>query len=140
MGYDGIDDILNRTLLKFYKNSYKEYRNCEYKELKRQKVKCLAQMALIGAPYCKHEAYKYEQESRLIKFCPNTKQVNYRCNARGRIIPYLEVPIKKEYLREIIIGPCADGVALKREIKKELNKLDVFVNLIEPSKVPYRIY
>ena len=91
VSYDGIDDVVNRTLRKFYKSSYDKYRCSESKELIRQKEKCLAQMTLIGAPYCKHEAYKYEQESRLIKFCNNSKQVRYRCNARGRIIPYLEI-------------------------------------------------
>lgn len=138
--YDGIDEIVNRTLLNFYKSSYEEYRKFKSKELINRKTKCLAQMALIGAPYHKHEAYKYEQESRLIKFCNNIKRVKFRCNAKGRIIPYLEVPIKKEYLKEIIIGPCADSISLKREIKKELSKYDISVGLIVSSKVPYRVY
>ncbi len=140
VSYDGIDDIANRTLLNFYSNSYEKYRNYESKELMSCKIRCLAQMALIGAPYHKHEAYRYEQESRLIKFCKNANQVKYRSSERGRFIPYLEVPIKKDFLKEIIIGPCADGVALKRDIKKELNKYGVYDIEIIPSRVPYREY
>lgn len=138
--YDGMDEAINHTLLKFYEESYRRYKKYSPIKLMNLKIRCLAQMVLIGAPYHKHEAYKYEQESRIIKFCKNIKEIKYRCNARGRIIPFLEIPIKAGYLKNIIIGPCADCVALKREIGKELVKYGVHDIEIMQSRVPYREY
>ena len=98
-------------------------------------------LTLVISPYCKHKAYEYENETRLIQFKNSEDDVKYRVNKQGRLIPYIEVPVKLKYLNKIIVGPCADSHSIIRELRNRLNKyIDNRNDIIIPSEVPYREY
>ena len=138
--YGEIGEIPYKVILDLYKNYYKKVSAMEdYQERFNYMIQQLSTFSVIVSPYIKHKAYQYEQEVRLIKFKNDLKDVKYRCNEKGHIIPYIEIPIKKEYLAKIIIGPCADFESVCRTLKSELLQLRIDVPIIK-SAVPYRNY
>lgn len=143
VNYNSFDESIKKVLLKMYREKYLEYiteKNVEKRT--NMMINAYIIFSIIAAPYHKHKAYEYEAEARLIRFKNDESDVKYRCNDRGRLIPYIEVPVKKEYLKQVIIGPCADYVSLKRELICEFTKYDIKIDKdsIIPSNVPYRVY
>lgn len=137
VSYGEVDKSVFNVVRKLYIDYYKQYKDVQDRM---QRVKEMAQrfasLAVVASPYHKHKAYEYEKESRLIKFKEEEQEVKYRCNNWGRIIPYIEVPVKLEYLKQIIVGPCADSASIVRELKAQLNSYGI--TDIVPSQIPYR--
>lgn len=141
ISYERADDSIKNALYSIYCRYYEDYRN-ENKEIQKQKMlSCFATMAVTVSPYFKHNAYKYENEVRLIEFKKDNNDVNYRISKHGRLIPYIEVPVKLQYLNQIIIGPCADSHSVRRELGSLLSRYrGNEKDFIIPSAISYREY
>lgn len=141
--YGVIGDLAKKILTSFYKNYYKKIVSSEDAS---QKIFFKKQYLAISAStilaFIKHKAYEYENESRLIRFVLDDQKelIKYRSNTNGNIIPYIEVPIKAEYLNSIIVGPCANFEMVRREITAILQSVGIDNVKIEESEVPYRNY
>ena len=137
ISYGKIDESVFNVVKKLYSDYYRQYKDMPHSEQRVNKmILYLASLAVVASPYHKHKAYEYEEESRLIEFKKDEHEVKYRCNDRGRIIPYIEVPIKLEHLQKIIVGPSADSASITRELKAQLSSYGI--TDIVPSQIPYR--
>ena len=87
----------------------------------------------------KNEAYRYESETRGIVYCDNPKLIHFRTR-NNYIIPYIEVSLPKNALREIVIGPT-DNTYLKELSIYQFLQIKGY-NLdnvkIVKSNIPYR--
>ena len=95
----------------FYKNKYDLFREMRSSPEMNEKYKIgltfmVAPFIYAGvASYLKHEAYKDEQEFRMLV----NERANFRFRERnGEIIPYREEKIPFEALQYILIGPTRD--------------------------------
>lgn len=140
VNYGDYGEIPYKIILDLYKRYYERVSSINGIQARfSYMIQQLSTFSVIASPYLKHEAYQYEKESRLIQFMKEAKDVKYRCNERGNIIPYIEIPIKKELLVEIIIGPCANFDLIYRTLKPELLQLGIDKPILK-SNAPYRIY
>ena len=141
VSYDHADDSIRNALYSIYRRHYSDYCR-DNQEIRKQKMlSCFATMAVTVSPYFKHNAYKYENEVRLIEFKKDNNDVNYRFSKHGRLIPYIEVPVKLQYLNQIIIGPCADSHSIIRELRTLLSRYKGNEkDFIIPSAISYREY
>lgn len=138
--YGEYGELPNKVISELYQKYYQEVSKIRDSQKRfNYMVQQLSAFSVIATSYIKHKAYQYENESRLIKFKNDDKDVKYRCNDKGHIIPYIEVPVEKEFLLEIVIGPCADFESTQCLLKSELLPLGIDVE-ISKSDVPYRIY
>ncbi len=85
----------------------------------------------------KNKAYCYEREVRGFIFCKDNIQFRLR---NGYIIPYIEVPISRSALKEIVIGPTINSTFKMRSIAHFLDingytKDDIKLTV---SSIPYR--
>ena len=137
VSYGEVDKSVFNVVRILYRDYYKQYKDVQDRMQRvKEMAQCFASLAVVASPYHKHKAYEYEKESRLIEFKKDEKEVQYRCNNWGRIIPYIEVPIKLEYLKQIIVGPCADSASIIRELKAQLSSYGI--TDIVPSQIPFR--
>ncbi|MCH5308035.1 MAG: DUF2971 domain-containing protein [Prevotella sp.] len=137
--YDEVDKIISNAIKGLYEGEYQRYKHISDKRQREQEmILSLARCAIVAAPYYKHEAYKYENESRWIQFKDDNTEVKYRCSKQGRLIPYIEIPIKLRSLEEVIVGPCADSDSVIRALKYQLRQYGI--ENIHASTVPYREY
>jgi len=137
--YGEFNHNIKRVIRDRYKELYSQYKNVpEGEQRLKDMIMCLATLAIIASPYHKHKAYEYEEEVRLIENIGKNYSVKYRLNNNNRIIPYIEVPVKLEYLNKIIVGPCADSESVIRELKNMLSKYNI-TNILA-SSIPYREY
>lgn len=59
----------------------------------------------------KNEAYRYESETRGVVYCNDSKHIRFRTR-NNYLIPYIEISLQKNALKEIVIGPT-DNTSLK---------------------------
>ena len=142
VSYGGFSDVAKKVINGFYEKQISILKNISDSEQRmRRMIDILSSMAVIAAPYHKHKAYEYEQESRLIITPKTNKDIKYRKSRNGSIIPFIEVPIPLSFLVKVIIGPCADSISIMRELKRQLNCFGVNTSeMIAPSEIPYRKY
>lgn len=98
----------------------------------------LSEMLHKVAPFVKHKAYNYEEESRIISFAKGTNDVKYKTSSSGQVIPYVELKLPLNDLKEVIVGPCCDYDLTENIIKNRLTQLRVEDVTIAKSNVPYR--
>lgn len=101
------------------------------------KIISIGSMLPLLSTYIKDSAFKYEREKRLSIICDNSKPVDFRVSKAGNIIPYIEVPIPIQSLKEIIIGPCINPVYVERGLLFELSVCGVDIP-VSISNVPFR--
>ena len=137
VSYGEIDEVIRGSIKNIYEEYYQNYKGISDKQ---QQVvtmtNILITLIVVFSP--KHKTYDYEQESRLVELKKGNKDVKYRCSKNGRLIPYIEVNVKLEYLEKIIVGPCVDSESVIRELKNLL--IPYNITKIEPSSIPYREY
>ena len=89
----------------------------------------------------KHEAYRHEKETRAIIRIgeKHFNLVNFRCQ-RGFLIPYVQIPIRKDAIKKIIIGPTLNAEVTMRSILQMLQIRGYSIDNIEiqKSSVPFR--
>ena len=141
VSYDEVREAIINTVKSLYSRYYEKYRNDDDKVRQQKMLKHFADLALTISPYHKHKAYEFEEEMRLVQFKENESDVKYRISKRGRLIPYIEIPVKLEYLEKVIVGPCADSPSIIRELRNILKGYrGKEENFITPSEIPYREY
>lgn len=87
----------------------------------------------------KNEAYRYENETRGIVYCSDSKRIHF-CTRNGYIVPYIEVLLPKSALKEIVIGPT-DNTQLKEQSLfhfLQINGYNLDVIKLIKSTIPYR--
>jgi len=137
--YNGIDASVEKVISKLYQEHYNRYKDItDMNKRIAEMTKTLATFTITASPYHKHEAYKYEDEARLIKFKDENHEVKYRTSKRGHIIPFIEVSIRLDYLNQVIVGPCCDSIATIRVLRSMLKKYGI--SRIEASQIPFREY
>lgn len=135
--YGKIDNDVKNVATSLYKEYYLKYKDIsDLQQRIQMMLNYLITLIVTFSAYHKHEAYEYEEESRLVKFRDGEKEVHYRIGHKGQLIPYIEVKVKLEYLEKIIVGPCADSESIIRELKHQLSKYNI--TDIKPSSIPYR--
>lgn len=135
--YGKIDDDIRKVFKKLYKDYYLQYKEIPNAQQQIQiMLNYLIALIVVFSAYHKHEAYAYEDESRLVQYKHDNKDINYRLGMKGQLKPYIEVKVKLEYLEKIIVGPCADSELVIRELKNQLRQYNI--TDIEPSRVPFR--
>lgn len=94
----------------------------------------------LASAMMKNEAYKYEEESRLVSYKQDVNDVKYKISPTKKVLPYIHVAIPTSKLRKIVIGPCCDYNNVKFAIKKRLEQLSIPIKDedIKKSTVPYR--
>ena len=86
------------------------------------------------AAYIKHKAYKDEREVRCkIRKAPD---IRFR-ESNGLVIPYVEVEMPVECVKEIIIGPSNDSERMSTALFMLVNNKGCKIK-IEKSQIPYR--
>ena len=141
VGYGDVKDTIRNTVRRLYKGYYKGYQKYDIEMRKQEMLRHFVDLAVTISPYHKNEAYRFEDEVRLVEFKKNADDVKYRTSKRGRLIPYIEISIKLQYLWQIIIGPCADSPSIIRELRNILSRnMEIRDDFIIPSKIPYREY
>lgn len=127
----------------FYKNKYDLFREMRSSPEMNEKYKI--GLTFMVAPfiyaevasYLKHEAYKDEQEFRMLV----NERANFRFRERnGEIIPYREEKIPFEALQYILIGPTRDFKRTRNSILLLLGQKGIpwSPDKIIQSNVPYR--
>ena len=92
--------------------------------------------ACLGA---KNEAYRSEAETRGIVYVNEGKYVKFR-SRKGYIVPYVQIILPKDALKEIIVGPTTDSELTMKSILQmlSLKGYDIDNIKISKSKIPYR--
>lgn len=89
----------------------------------------------------KNEAYRHEDETRgYICVPPNQyKYVKFR-EVNNYIVPYIQMPLPKDAVKKIVIGPTLNADVTRESIKRmlEIRGYNLNENEIIRSKVPYR--
>jgi len=89
----------------------------------------------------KNPAYSYEKEVRLVKSISKIQdQIQFR-EARGLIVPYIDIEIDSDCVSEIIVGPTKNFTTSKRSIKEYIFRTGRMCgcdSIIVGSDIPYR--
>lgn len=93
----------------------------------------------VDAPYIKAKEYKGEKEARLVRTTTKSEEVQFRCNANGHIVPYMEVEIPITQLDYVMIGPLANKSLSIRAIEMMKKKYGLTFE-IQTSNIKYRKY
>lgn len=130
-----------------FKNSlrglYEEYIN-KIRDINDIETKCSIQLdylhsiAFYLSALIKHEAYSYEDETRILFPRSKIDNVRFRTNAKGQIIPYIKIGIETNRLKKVIIGPLCDFEPTKLMINTRLRQLGINDVKIIKSQIPFR--
>ena len=136
---DSKKDIMHH--IEIFYNTYKDViEQKSFGNLFNLKLEILIAIYIRLSPLLKNKAYEYEHEVRIIQKEKDINNIKIRCNANGKLIPYIETNIPIKYIRNIVIGPACDFNATKKAIQTRLYQLGINSINILKSKVPYRIY
>ena len=134
--------VLYDTMLNIMKTYKEDISKKDFGNLKNEYFDALVQSV---APFVKSKSYQNEQEIRLVHTIgydlrEDESKVQFRCNAKGNLIPYIPIEINSKFLRYIIVGPLANyeltKMAINMMICKFLNKqIDII-----PSRAVFRDY
>ncbi|MBR1789291.1 MAG: DUF2971 domain-containing protein [Bacteroidaceae bacterium] len=103
-----------------------------------EKIITLGALIPFVSAYIKDSAFDYEQEERLVALANDIhKSVQFRISNRNNIIPYVEVPIPTNSMKEIIIGPNIKPECVESGLQLALHTCGLNVP-ISLSKIPYR--
>lgn len=132
------ESILRKNLVTMYENYYSEVKQLQsFKKIRTKQLEALSMFCVVIATFLKHEAYDYEEESRLFIYEPSIDACFYT-NRRGQMISYKNVNIPIAYLKEIIVGPSVDFKSTEHTLKQLTRKYGIEDVHISASKVPYR--
>lgn len=104
-------------------------------------MKALDDITKWASALIKNEAYKYEEESRIVSYRQEIKDVKFKISSTKKILPYIHIGIPISRFKKIVIGPCCDYNAVKTALKIRLEQQNIHLNDddIIKSKVPYRV-
>lgn len=118
--------------------------------LQSMKMHAINEMIIILSPIIKHSCFEYEKEHRMVASIKINRDIDgkiiipqfvkYRMNKNGNIIPYIEIEIPIESIKEIILGPCANSDIIGNSLSLEMDSCGFGRIPIIPSSLPYRRY
>ena len=101
-------------------------------------------LTIVHAPYIKTKDYVGEREARMSKTIfsegkEQPKEIQFRCNSKGHIIPYIDVEIQVSQLDYVKLGPLADKKSSFMAIEMMKKKYGVEFD-VNDSEIRYRDY
>lgn len=92
--------------------------------------------SLLTATLVKHPAYAEEEEVRLVKLSDKNHPIKFRV-AKGRLRPYIEVPVPLKELESVTVAPGQNQDDLQKDVVYLLRHYGVTVP-VNTSEIPYR--
>lgn len=141
---NGKDNDLRQLLVSLYDYYLKSINSISSNQLFEYKKEALSAFMQVTAPYIKTIDYKGEREVRLAKSIDSDKdnslnEIDFRCNAKGHLIPYMKVEIPTKQLDYVRIGPLADKELSLKVI--EMMKIKYGLQFgVRVSEIKYRDY
>ena len=131
---------LKNPAVAIIKNEYKKYIQgvralANQEEISTYCSQALCFMSSYLAATIKHPAFSYEKEWRIAQEVGNEREILYKCNSQGKIIPYIEIKIPKEKLKKIIIGPKND-LQVKQILERMLYNHNQIHCKVKASRCP----
>lgn len=141
---NGKGNDLRQLLDSLYDYYLKSINSISSNQLFEYKKEALRAFMQVTAPYIKTIDYKGEREVRLAKSIDSDKdnvinEVEFRCNAKGHLIPYINVKIPTKQLDYVRIGPLADKELSIKVIEMIKKKYGLQFGVRE-SEIKYRDY
>lgn len=138
------DNDLRQALAHLYDYYLNSINSISSNQLFEYKKEALSAFIQVTAPYIKTIDYKGEREVRLAKSIDSDKdnvlnEVEFRCNAKGHLIPYINVEIPTKQLDYVRIGPLADKELSIKVIELMKKKYGQQFGVRE-SEIKYRDY
>ena len=131
--------VIRRCASWFYLQYYEVVKKCvDEREILNKQLDFIEKIGIVLAALIKHPSYSYERESRYYCKESNERNIKFRPNTKGYIIPYIEVGIPISLLKRIIVGPCRDMNYTEDIIRLRLKQIGLNKIKIEKSKIPYR--
>ena len=122
-----------------YFRYYKEVLNVTEKgHIRNMQLNLIKEIATSSSVLLKHPSYSYEKESRYFGIVQDYNSIQFRTNAKGNVIPYVEIKIPTSKFVRIIIAPCRDMNTIEDIIQLRLKQKEINKIKIEKSKIPYR--
>lgn len=107
-------------------------------DIMRLKIITLYKMSVYASALVKHPAFKFEREWRILDMANKTSDIQYKTNAKGQIVPYIEIRIPKDKLCKLIIGPRCNSPHQKAIINGLLKECKIDNCKVVLSKAPYK--
>ena len=145
VAYNNYTDKYNRLRknLEFMYDYYLErIKTIPPKQFEQLQLGMLRGLTIVHAPYIKTKDYEGEREVRLVRSKDNKGkpyEIKFRTNAKGHIIPYIEVEIPVTQLDYVKIGPLANNDLSEKAIEMIKKKYDLKFE-IRNSAIKYRDY
>lgn len=138
------DSILRKNIELIYDYYLKKADNTKPNKLLELQTGTLRAFSEVIAPYIKTKEYEGEREVRMAKTIMrdknnNIKELNFRCNAKGHIIPYINIEIPTKQLDYVRIGPLADNELSTKVLGMMKKKYEVDFDVRE-SEIMFRDY
>ena len=143
--YNNNPQIYYKVVSAIYDKYIEESKIIFFNNLENKKGQFLAAMLSGIAPFIKNKAFEDEQEYRLAfyKKEDNKPETYTRLTNRMNVINYVEIRIPISALKQIIIGPCANYLKVRKLLIDNLKSCNIeryFRRFVKKSEVPYRAY
>lgn len=131
-----LKDLLNKYWSKFTEESTKKG--------KREVIDDLSKEIILLASHFKHPSFSEEKERRIVvilEYAPDN-DLRFR-EGQFSIVPYIELPVSRDFIAEIVIGPCSNKKLSQRSLEAFLEKKYGYPSFIggpevKLSSTPYR--
>ena len=138
------DSLLRKNIETIYNYYLSQTKTLQPNELFNIQLGTLRAFSEVIAPYIKTKEYESEREVRLAKSILRDKnnkvsELEFRCNAKGHLVPYINVEIPTRQLDFVRIGPLADKYLSTKVIEMMKKKYDVDFDVRE-SEIKFRDY
>lgn len=138
------DNHLRSALDSLYEYYLKNIKTTPRNQILELQIGMHRAFAEVISPYIKTKFYEGEREVRMSKTIKRKKgnklnQIKFRCNAKGHIIPYIDIEIPTKQLDFVRVGPLADKELSMKVIEMIKAKYKLGFDIRE-SEVQYREY
>ena len=142
--FDNKDNSLRKNLEYMYDYYLEKTNIIPQEELQDLQIGMLRGLTIVHAPYIKTEYYSGENEVRLAKSIKRNNrgkpyELKFRSNAKGHVIPFIEVEIPIKQLDYVRIGPLANKELSAKIIEMIKTKYNLKFE-VRSSEVQYRDY
>ena len=138
------DNSLRKMIENLYDYYLSKVQTIPLKDMLDLQIGSLRAFTEVTAPFIKTKDYEGEREVRLAKIINkrkgiNFKEVEFRCNTKGNIIPYIKIEIPQKQLDYVRIGPLANRESFANVIEM-MKKRYCLEFGIKQSNIKYRDY
>lgn len=132
--------ILTKLYIGNYLRSIREI-DVDDEKLFQLQMRTLDSITKLASAMIKNDAYRYEEESRLISYRKDMNDVRFKVSSKKNIIPFIHIGIPVSKLKKIVIGPCCDYLSVMNAIKVRLEQKGISLKDDDflKSTVPYRL-